>query len=173
EVKVGSPKKEIILKPDFKKVGRVLKDKTKNFADFLSKLKELPEEIEFEGMKISRDWIIVEEKLPADYVSADFSKGRVYLNVEIDEALQREAFAREFVRRIQHMRKELDLNVEEFIETFIDADPKLVEGWVDYIKNETRSLKLSFGKAEGYVKEWEIEDLKVNIGIRRCTWSSG
>ncbi|MEM3927790.1 MAG: isoleucine--tRNA ligase [Archaeoglobaceae archaeon] len=173
EVKLGAPKKEIILKPDFKKVGRVLKGKTKDFADFLSKLKELPEDIEFDGVKVEKEWIIVEERLPANYVSTDFSRGRVYLSVEIDEALQREAFAREFVRRIQHMRKELDLKVEEFIETFIDADPKLVEGWVDYIKNETRSVRLIFGKAEGYVREWEIEDLKVAIGIRRCTSSSG
>lgn len=173
EVKFGSPKKEVVLKPDFKKIGPILKGKAKDFAEFLSKISELPEEIEFEGVKISRDWIIVEEKLPSNYVSADFSKGRVYLNIELDESLLREAFAREFVRRIQYMRKELDLRVEEFIETFIEADPKLVEGWIDYIKNETRSAKLSFQKAEGYVKEWEIEDLKVNIGIRKWISSSG
>lgn len=168
EVKFGSPRKEVVLKPDFKKVGRVLKEKTKDFAVFLSKLRELPEELEFEGVKVERDWILVEEKLPENYVSAEFSKGKIYLNVEIDESLQKEAFAREIVRRIQHMRKELDLRVEEFIETFIDADPKLLEGWVDYVRNETRSARVVFGRAEGYVREWEIEDLRVNIGIRRC-----
>lgn len=170
-VKFGTVKKELIMKPDYRKVGPLLKEKAKAFAEFLSTLKELPAELEFEGVKIPRDWIIVEERLPDKIVSEEFSLGRVYLNIEIDDSLMKEAFAREFVRRIQFMRKELDLRVEEFIETFIEAEPKLVEGWIDYIKNETRSIKLSFSKAEGFVREWEIEDLKVRIGIRK--WSSG
>jgi isoleucyl-tRNA synthetase len=168
-VKFEKIKKEIVIKPDYKKVGPVLKGKAKAFAEFLSTLRELPAELEFQGIKIPKDWLIVEEKIPDNFVSEDFSLGKVYLNVEIDESLMKEAFAREFVRRIQFMRKELDLRVDEFIETFIEADPKIVEGWIDYIKNETRSMKLSFSKAEGFVREWEVEDLKVRIGIRRWT----
>jgi hypothetical protein len=30
-------------------------------------------------------------------------------------------------------------------------------------------MKLSFSKAEGFVREWEVENLKVRIGIRRWT----
>ncbi|MEM2176469.1 MAG: isoleucine--tRNA ligase [Archaeoglobaceae archaeon] len=171
EVKFGTLPKEVIIKPDYKKIGPLLKGKAKEFVKLLSELKEVPEEIEFEGIKIGKDCVIVEEKIPKNYEFADFSMGRVYIKTELDESLLREAYAREFVRRIQQMRKELNLNVEEFIETFIEANQEIVDGWVDYIKNETRSKELKFGKAEGYVKEWEIEDIRVKIGIRR--WSSG
>ena len=61
----------------------------------------------------------------------------------------------------------MDLNVEEFIEVTIDMDPELVKGWEDYIKKETRAAELTFGKPEGYVKEWDIEDVKATIGIKR------
>jgi len=81
----------------------------------------------------------------------------------------REAYAREIVRRIQEMRKELDLQVEEFIKTTIEMDPELVKGWEEYIKNETRSEELTFGNAEGYVKEWDVEGRKVRIGIKRIS----
>ena len=58
--------------------------------------------------------------------------------------------------------------MEEFIESVVDIDKKLVEGWEDYIKHETRSVKLEFGKpSEGYIKEWDIEGMKVAIGIKR------
>ena len=92
----------------------------------------------------------------------------VYVYTVLDEELKREAFAREVVRRIQEMRKELDLNVEEFIESVVDIDRKLVKGWEDYIKHETRSVKLEFRKpTDGYIKEWDIEGMKVAIGIKR------
>ncbi|MCS7130037.1 MAG: isoleucine--tRNA ligase [Archaeoglobaceae archaeon] len=161
--------RELIIKPDFKKIGPILKGKAKDFAEFVSRLKEVPEEIEFEGIKLGKDCLIVEEKLPEGYEFAEFSAGRVYINKTLDENLLREAYAREVVRRIQQMRKEMNLNVEEFIISYVEIDQKLLEGWVDYIKNETRSKELRFEKAIGYVKEWEIEDLKVKIGIKR--WS--
>lgn len=159
----------VIIKPDFKKIGPILKGKAKDFAEFVSKLKEVPDEIEFEGLKITREYLIVEERIPEGYEFAEFSHGRVYINTALDESLLREAYAREVVRRIQQMRKEMNLNVEEFIISYVEIDPKLLEGWTEYIKNETRSKDLRFANPEGYVKEWEIEDLKVKIGIKR--WS--
>jgi len=161
--------KELIIKPDFKKIGPILKGKAKEFAEYVSKLKELPDEIEFEGAKIPKDFLIIEERVPEGYEVAEFPNGRVYINTKLDENLLREAYAREIVRRIQQMRKEMNLNVEEFIVSFVEIDPKLLEGWTEYIKNETRSKDLKFDGAEGYVREWEIEELKVRIGIKR--WS--
>ncbi|MCS7143519.1 MAG: isoleucine--tRNA ligase [Archaeoglobaceae archaeon] len=161
--------RELIIKPDFKKIGPILKGKAKDFAEFVSTLKEVPEVIDFEGVKLSKDHLIVEEKIPEDYEFAEFSGGRVYINKTLDENLLREAYAREVVRRIQQMRKEMNLNVEEFIISYVEIDQKLLEGWIDYIKNETRSKEFRFEKADGYVKEWEIEDLRVRIGIKK--WS--
>ena len=162
-------KKKPVVKPNFKAIGPILKDKTKEFVEFLKNLEEIPEVIEFEGMKLkASDVVKIEYELPEGYEFAEFSKGFVYIYKELDEDLMREAYARELVRRIQEMRKELDLGVEEFINVTVDIDPKLVNGWVDYIKHETRAIKFEFGKPKrGYVKEWNLEDMRVLIGIER------
>jgi len=170
--------KSVTAKPNYKVVGPLLKDKAKDFAAYVSKLgsREIEEvvrsgTIEFDGMKLKTDEVLnIEYVLPEGYVSAELSKGNVYLYTVIDEELERECYAREVVRRIQEMRKELDLNVEEFIDVTIDMQAELVKGWEDYIKRETRAKNLEFRRAEGYVKEWDIEGKKVAIGIKRLNY---
>ncbi len=161
-------KKEKVVKPNFKVLGPILKDKIKEFTDYISKLKEIPEIIEFAGEKLeSSKVLVVEYKIPEGYEYAEFSSGIVYIYKELDEELMREAYARELIRRIQEMRKELNLDVEEFINTYVDMDDSLIEGWKEYIMHETRSKNFVFGKVKGYVKEWVIEGKKVKIGIER------
>ncbi|MET1124860.1 MAG: isoleucine--tRNA ligase [Archaeoglobaceae archaeon] len=164
---VESFEKELVIKPNFKVVGPILKDKVKAFADYVASFKEIPEKIEFDGVELGREALIVEYKLPEGYEYEEFEDGVVYIYKELDEELAREAYAREIVRRIQEMRKELDLNVEEFIRSYVEIDARLVEGWEEYIKRETRSVELKFGEARGYVREWDIEGMKVRIGIER------
>jgi len=94
----------------------------------------------------------------------------LFLDTTLTPELEAEGFAREIVRRIQSMRKELDLDVEDRIETQIKVGPKKAESlknWEDYIKGETRSKELSLvKKPKGeMVKNWKIEDLEVEIGI--------
>jgi isoleucyl-tRNA synthetase len=80
----------------------------------------------------------------------------------------REAYAREIVRRVQEMRKEIDLDVEEFIEVSLSFDENKVAGFTDYIKSETRAKSLVFGESlEGYTKSWEIEGEEITITIKR------
>ncbi len=160
--------KERVTKPNYKVLGPLLKDKVSDFVSYISKLERLPEVVEYEGVEINTaEALIFEYRLPEGYEYAEFSRGIVYIYKELDEGLRREAYAREIIRRIQEMRKELDLDVEEFIESYVEVDAQLVEGWEEYIKNETRSKVLIFGKAEGYVREWDIEGMQVRIGIKR------
>jgi hypothetical protein len=68
------------------------------------------------------------------------------------------------------MRKELDLDVEDRITTELKVDSKktkVLEKWLNYIKNETRSKSLSFvSKPSGkLVKKWDIDELQIEIGI--------
>jgi len=103
--------------------------------------------------------------------SSDFSKGTVYVDTEITEEIKSEGFAREIIRRIQNMRKEANLNVEDFIETCVDTNPEitgLLKKQEKFIKNETRSKNIAFGEVEGVlVKEWEIENEKFVIGVKK------
>lgn len=66
------------------------------------------------------------------------------------------------------MRKELDLDVEDKIKTEIKTDKETpLKTWVDYIKGETRSEKLSFtdNPSGKLVKKWKIDEFEVEIGI--------
>ncbi len=94
------------------------------------------------------------------------------LNSKLTPDLKAEGLARELVRRIQSMRKELDLAVEDKIITQIklDSDQKtFLNNWLDYIKEETRSKSLSFVKKPygQLIKEWEIDELLIEIGIAK------
>jgi isoleucyl-tRNA synthetase len=86
--------------------------------------------------------------------------------------LEAEGLAREIIRRIQFMRKELNLNVEDRIRTEIALDKlktTTLQDWMDHIKEETRSNTVSFvDKPTGtLLKKWMIDELGVDIGIRK------
>jgi isoleucyl-tRNA synthetase len=96
----------------------------------------------------------------------------VCLPSKIDESLYMEALAREIVRRIQIMRKELNLNVSDFIEVFVESDSEDVRRAVSdlssYISKEVRATRLSLGAGgEGYyTKTWDVEGFSVRIAIK-------
>ena len=79
--------------------------------------------------------------------------------------------SRELIRRIQDMRKDLDLDVEANIHVFIECDQgfkELIEPFYDFISNEVRAEKMLFEAQEGdYTKEWKIEDENLRITIKK------
>jgi len=81
-----------------------------------------------------------------------------------------EGLAREFVRRVQDLRKTANLDVADRIELFVEASAGLktaVEAHADYIKAETLTVKLSFAAApaNASVVEDEFEGEKVKVGL--------
>ncbi len=98
----------------------------------------------------------------------DGAVGRVYVDARLTEALESEGYAREVIRRIQEMRKDLDLDIEETIQVDLavndDRVADLVREHEDLIAEEVRAA--AFGAvADGYRKTWEIEDVPVEIAI--------
>ena len=96
----------------------------------------------------------------------------LFLDTTLTSELEAEGFAREIIRRIQSMRKELNLDVEDRISTEINVDSEkktALEKWDSYIKEETRSKTVSFvGKPMGsLVKKWKIDELEAEIGINK------
>ena len=113
----------------------------------------------------------IEEKQEKEHVALTRVDDIVLLlDTELTPELEAEGFAREIVRRIQSMRKELNLDVEAHIHTTIQL-PKdketLLKSWVKYIKEETRSdtYKIQDKPTGALVKEWTIDDASIIIGI--------
>ncbi|MTI87224.1 MAG: isoleucine--tRNA ligase [Balneolaceae bacterium] len=96
----------------------------------------------------------------------------VAVDTDLSEELINEGLAREFVNRIQNMRKEANFEVTDRITIGFTGSEKLKEAVVsmnDYIKTETLAEEIQIKELDisDFTKEWEIEDEKCTISIRR------
>jgi isoleucyl-tRNA synthetase len=112
---------------------------------------------------------IVREEL--NVKALGFGVPEVKLDTEITEELRLEGLAREVVRAIQDRRKKVGLNVEDRIDTRYESDGMLsraIERHADYIKNETLSVSLEPGRADGFDGEqMMLEGEQIWIGLKR------
>jgi isoleucyl-tRNA synthetase len=98
----------------------------------------------------------------------------VALDTKISDALKNEGIAREFVNRVQNMRKEADFDVTDRIAIYcktIETIQKAIKSMENYICDETLSLELHFEESADadYTKTWDIDSEEVIIGIKRAT----
>jgi len=129
------------------------------------------------------------EKLPAEVFSAPMDEATVYVDVTLDENIEREGYEREVTRRIQEMRKQLDLVVSEFISVEVMVhNPRVfdllsknsqstIAGEVLAVVPE-KGVLFSFLKpgdqlrTHDLTKEWDIEGaaetVSMTIGISRA-----
>ena len=101
---------------------------------------------------------------------AEFDDGEVFVDFTVTPEIEAEALAREVIRRIQQMRKDMKLKVEQFIACDLMSDEfhnSLLEKWKDPIAAEVRASRLSItdSPAGAVVKEWEFGGKTVTIGI--------
>src|SRR2546426_289592 len=113
-----------------------------------------------------------EKALPPEVVRVETPHGEIYLDLRVTPELQAEAYAREIVRRIQQMRKDLDLDVDDFIATVIRTNKEFaatLEAQQAFIARETRSRSLTFtdkAVASEHVVEWkDVDGHGVTIGV--------
>jgi isoleucyl-tRNA synthetase len=109
-----------------------------------------------------------------DYaVSALDGNLRVALNTAVTGDLHYEGLAREFVRRVQTLRKELGLRIDDRIRTVWTAEADLSAAIVrhaDYIKSETLSTTLDAGDPKGQTAQQFsgiIDGSRLTVGISR------
>ena len=134
------------------------------------KNQEIVVDLDTEKIKLTKDDFETIEKEKEHVAFAKAEEMTLFLDTTLTPELEAEGFAREIVRRIQSMRKELNLDVEDKISTEIKIDQdrkKALKQWGDYIKGETRSKKIAFvEKPVGkLVKKWKIDELEAEIGI--------
>lgn len=96
----------------------------------------------------------------------------VAVDTEISHELRIEGLTREFVNRVQSMRKEADFDVIDRISIGFKGEELLKEAVVsmsDYIKEETLAEEIQLTELEvsDFVKTWEIGDTECTISVRR------
>lgn len=105
-----------------------------------------------------------------DIEPVEFDEGTVFIDFNVTPEIEAEGYARELIRRIQQMRKDMKLKVEQYITCQVSAEPRLVElfgTWKDHIASEVRATELSFTESpEGTeVKTWDVTGKEIVIGI--------
>ena len=94
----------------------------------------------------------------------------VALDTVLTEELIEEGFVREIISKIQTMRKEADFNVTDHIEITISGSEvvcDIASRKTADISGDTLADSLTVGEALGFTKEWDINDQKVTIGVKK------
>lgn len=185
EISYEKEKEIIKVKPNFATIGKKFRDKAKDVANLINSINSFSDEekekianelengkILLNGFEIYSEDVKIERELPPGEIGEKFDKGNVIISTEIDENLFKKAMSKEIIRRIQTMRKDLNLKELDVVNCFVECDDefrKYIEENLDFIEHETRT-KIEIKKIENpeiYIKEWEIVEWKVRIGIER------
>jgi isoleucyl-tRNA synthetase len=171
------------IKPDFKtlgpRYGKMMKDisrivaemTSKDIADFEAKGSKL---IMIDGNEIiltTNDVEIISEDIPGWQVAND-GKLTVALDVTVTDELRYEGIAREFVNRIQNIRKESGFDVTDKITVLIEDNDMIreaVKRHASYIASQTLATKVDVVTVfpDHGSREIEINEMQVRIAVNK------
>ena len=164
-----------ILGPKLKKdMGKVVKGLKESDGNKIKAELESNGCVVIEGVELTGEEVLFDTELPEEFVSSEFSNGNVFVNTNITLEIRQEAMARELIRRIQDMRKDLDLDVEANINVAITASDdfkELITPQSEFISHEIRAKSLIISDTKDchpddkYTKGWDIEGEDVTISI--------
>lgn len=165
------------LKPDFKVAGRILGKHIKAFQQELTKLnpKEFVENLDKAPVNLQLNGEMVEIKKEYVEVRIQAKEGFdinmqdnvfVILDTALNEDLVKEGYMREFISKVQQLRKSNGFEVTDEIEIEYDSDNELDEAlqmFKDEIMSETLAQK--FTRANLDVERVELNDKTVGISL--------
>ncbi len=163
------------IKPNFKALGPKLGKDMKTVAGEISaftneQIAQLEKDgkIDVSGYEITTDDVEIFTKDIPGWTVASEGKLTVALDLTITDELKSEGIAREFINRIQNLRKDKDFDLTDHISIQLEAgNPfrKEFENNEKYIVSEVLSDKIEFVNSLINSDEIEIEDVKFKVSI--------
>lgn len=172
-------------KPNFKvlgaKVGKLmgpLANAIKNFSN--EQVLELEQKgfihvnVENREIKLEKEDVVISTEARGEFAVTSDEHLTIALDLHLTPELLEEGFAREFVNRVQNLRKEAGFEVTDHILIQVDGlnseKEQALKNREEYIRNETLADALSFGSITApFSKEVKIDDLKFKIGLVKST----
>jgi isoleucyl-tRNA synthetase len=137
------------FKADFPKVRKALLALPADMsARQLLERENLSIEVDGETYEITPDEVEVRAESKAGFAVASEGAYLAALVTEMTPELVNEGLVREFVRRVQSLRKDADLDIADRIDIYFTASERLaqaIEAFEDYIKEETLAASLTVG----------------------------
>ena len=187
EALVDGKNKEILLdltnlikeELNVKEVGKIF---GKNIGEYAAKLNELANEdivkvqtggtitlvVAGENYEITPNMVDIRYNAKEGFNVGMENGNFIILNTMLTDELKMEGNAREFVSKVQQIRKDKDFDIADRIITKYNASEefkKAIESNCDYIKNETLSVELVFD--ESLDKNLTLNDFEVGIEVNR------
>jgi isoleucyl-tRNA synthetase len=168
------------VKPNFPKLGKQYGPKMKEVAAVINTFtSDDIGAIEKKGTLakggfdlVLEDVIISSEDIPGWAVATDNGL-TVALDITVTEDLKREGIARDFVNRVQNLRKDMGLEVLDKINIDVQKDSDIILQALtvhgDYIRTETQALALNVGPHLDGGVDIEMDEflLKIKISVNK------
>jgi hypothetical protein len=113
------------------------------------------------------------------FAKAEFPTGTIYMDLRLSKSELADGLARDVVRRMQQMRKEMDLKVDSYVHAYIVAPSnetaKLLRTKNKYLAHEVRAKVLRIVdrklevRAPYYTKTWQIDQQTFEFGLSEAS----
>ncbi|UOR04850.1 isoleucine--tRNA ligase [Hymenobacter aerilatus] len=155
--------------PKLKVVGARIQQMTAEEISQLEKTGSLPVEIDGEAYTLTPDDVEIRtQDLPGWLVATD-GPLTVALDVTLTDELRQEGVARELVNRLQNLRKDSGLEVQDKIRVTLGADQlelkAAVQSFGDYIRTEVQAVALDFASDVNGGSVLEFDDYSVPVRL--------
>lgn len=165
------------IKPNFKALGPKLGKDMKTVGGEIANLNteqiaslEKEGKIDIQGYEITLDDVEISTKdIPGWTVTSD-GKTTVALDLTLTEELKSEGIAREFINRIQNLRKEKDFELTDRIKISIEENSPFLEDVrknEEYISSEVLSNKIEIVSSLSNFNEIEIDEVNFKINVEK------
>ena len=164
-------------KPNFrllgKKIGKLMKSAQtcieKLSVEELAKLQkgmEIDVMIENERVTLTSEDVQVEREVKEGIVAQNDAGMIVAIDTHLTDDLISQGHAREFINRVNTMRKEMNFDISDRIRIVVDTQDAVkqsIEAHWEFIASEILAIDIAFGSCEGAV--WEVNDIETKIEI--------
>ena len=171
---------EYLVKPNFKVLGKTLGPKIKELQNVLSKLTSneigkiaeegLTVKLAGEDFELTAENTLISIKQKEGYASTSNNRTIVVLDTELTEELILEGLAREFVRKVQSLRKEADFVITDHIKIYYngtEAIEKMFTLYKDYAMGEVLGDELIHDES---LTDFEnINEEKIALKVERVS----
>ncbi|WP_066505446.1 isoleucine--tRNA ligase [Abyssisolibacter fermentans] len=170
------------LKPNFRVLGPVLGAKIKEFGKVLAKLdsakavaalesgETVKVDLSGEEFEFDKDKVLINITSKEGFTVTTENNLFVILDTTLTEELLNEGFAREFISKVQQMRKNNQYEMMDNIKIYYNGDEavsKAVQEYSKYIMKETLALEIKQVQEENMVKQ-ELNGHTTDIRIEKA-----
>jgi isoleucyl-tRNA synthetase len=145
---------DVDFKPNYKELGKAFGQDTSKVAELISSkkdeltkyIKKGEDSFKFHEYELKKSFFEIKLICPKEFAMGEFKEGMVFLKLEQDKNLEGEGFVREVTRRVQMLRKTMNLNKQDRIELIIEAHDKELRAYLgkeeDFISSKVGASSL-------------------------------